>query len=89
MISETHRNGGRLRQSLRWLPRVLIALHVLLVLLGLQVPLSSPQMALAQTNTLQIEVISARDEPDHPDGPVLRGDEVTEYKYLINVDNTG
>jgi hypothetical protein len=43
----------------------------------------------AQTNTLQLNVISARSEPDAPGGPVLKGDPVTEYKYLINVDNTG
>jgi hypothetical protein len=45
--------------------------------------------AAAQTNTLQLRVISARTELDHPGGPVLKGDPVTEYKYLISVDNTG
>jgi hypothetical protein len=74
---------------MRWLLRVIVALNVLLGILGLQVPTSSPQVALAQTNTLQIEVVSARDEPDHPGGAVLKGDPVTEFKYIINVDNTG
>ncbi|HEM60860.1 MAG TPA: hypothetical protein ENO24_01075, partial [Chloroflexi bacterium] len=43
----------------------------------------------AQPNTLSLSVVSARSEPDHPGGPVLQGDPITEYKYLINVDNTG
>jgi len=43
----------------------------------------------AQSHTLQLSVISARTEPEHPGGPVLKGDPITEYKYLINVDNTG
>jgi len=49
---------------------------------------SVPQAA-AQTNTLTLSVISARTEPLAPGGPVAKGDPVTEYKYLINVDNTG
>ena len=46
-------------------------------------------VAQAATNTLMLNVISARSEPDAPGGPVLKGDPVTEFKYLINVDNTG
>jgi hypothetical protein len=49
---------------------------------------SVPQAA-AATNTLTLSVISARSEPGAPGGPVLKGDPVAEYKYLINVDNTG
>jgi PKD repeat protein len=52
-------------------------------------PGPSAPRALAQTNTLTLSLISARSEPDAPGGPVLKGDAVTEYKYLINVDNTG
>ncbi|HJW90163.1 MAG TPA: hypothetical protein VJ436_05950, partial [Anaerolineales bacterium] len=44
---------------------------------------------LAQTNTLHLQVVSARTEPDHPGGPVTQGDPITQYKFLINVDNTG
>ncbi|TKJ30226.1 MAG: hypothetical protein CEE40_05545 [Chloroflexi bacterium B3_Chlor] len=52
--------------------------------------LSPPPGTLAQTsNTLTLRVESARDEPRHPDGPVLKGDPVTTYRFLINVDNTG
>ena len=45
--------------------------------------------ALAQTNTLTIDVVSARTEPLFPLGPVAKGDAISEYKYIINVDNTG
>ncbi|HJX37022.1 MAG TPA: hypothetical protein VJ714_00350, partial [Anaerolineae bacterium] len=63
----------------------------LTLLLALVVPAAgtSAVPALAQANTLSLNVISARTEPDHPGGPVLQGDPITVYKYLINVDNTG
>ncbi|MBN1399604.1 MAG: hypothetical protein JXA74_02130, partial [Anaerolineae bacterium] len=47
------------------------------------------QAPLTQTNTITLKVISARTEPDAPGGPVLIGEAVTEFKYLISVDNTG
>ncbi len=50
--------------------------------------LQIPEMA-AQTNTLTLDVVSARTEPDAPGGSVLVGDPVAEYEYIINVDNTG
>ena len=43
----------------------------------------------APTNELILRVESARSEAAAPDGPVLKGQEVTEYQYLINIDNTG
>ncbi|MCP5099035.1 MAG: hypothetical protein GY943_26075, partial [Chloroflexi bacterium] len=43
----------------------------------------------AATNELILRVESARSEPNAPDGPVLEGDEVVQYQYLINIDNTG
>ncbi|MFN2168915.1 MAG: hypothetical protein ACK2U9_21990, partial [Anaerolineae bacterium] len=44
----------------------------------------------AQTNTITLEVISARTEPRAFDGAgVFKGDPVTNYEFLINVDNTG
>ena len=46
-------------------------------------------VAPAATNTLSVQVISARTEPDHPGGPVSQGDSISQYKFIINVDNTG
>ncbi|MDI6693903.1 MAG: SdrD B-like domain-containing protein [Anaerolineales bacterium] len=43
----------------------------------------------AETNTLTLRVVSARTEPDHPGGPVVQGQVISQYKFLINVDNTG
>ena len=48
----------------------------------------------AANGTLTLSVVSARNEPDHTnlDGspaPVLKGQAVTTYKYLINEDNVG
>ncbi len=44
----------------------------------------------ATTNDLDIAVISARTEPRAFGGDgVLEGDPITEFKYIINVDNTG
>jgi hypothetical protein len=43
----------------------------------------------ATTNMLTLRVQSARSEPNHPGGPVTLGDPIPEYKFLINVDNTG
>ena len=45
--------------------------------------------ASAATNTLKIEVVSARTEPRRPGGAVVKGDVLTSFKYIINVDNTG
>ncbi len=65
-------------------------LAVLLRWIGLPVVIlvfaSIASLSFAATVTLN--VISARTEPAHTP-PVLKGDAVTEYKYLINVDNTG
>jgi hypothetical protein len=46
--------------------------------------------ALQTTNTLYLRVISARTEPRALGGAgVVKGDPVTEYKFIINVDDTG
>ncbi|MEZ4864695.1 MAG: SdrD B-like domain-containing protein [Caldilineaceae bacterium] len=52
-------------------------------------PAPAPAAQVATTNDLTLQVVSARTEPNAPNGPVVKGDEVSEYKYLINVDNTG
>jgi hypothetical protein len=72
--------------------KVVLSFFFRLVLLTAMVfPAVGPSIptVLAQTNTLTLSVISARSEPDAPGGAVLKGDPITEYKYLINVDNTG
>ena len=53
--------------------------------------LAAPAVApLAQsTNLLQINVVSARTEPDRPGGAVIKGAPISLYEYIINVDNTG
>ena len=43
----------------------------------------------AANSTITLRVVSARTESDHPGGPVAKGDPITAYKFLINVDNTG
>lgn len=51
---------------------------------------SAPASAAAATNTLTLAVLSARTEPRAFGGAgVTKGDEVTAYRYIINVDNTG
>jgi hypothetical protein len=46
--------------------------------------------ALAASNTLTINVISARTEPRAFGGAgVSQGDPITNFKYIINIDNTG
>lgn len=45
---------------------------------------------LAQTNVMTLQVISARTEPKAFAGlGVTAGDPVTDFKYIINIDNTG
>jgi uncharacterized repeat protein (TIGR01451 family) len=55
-----------------------------------QLPMQAAQAA--PTNTLKIDVVSARTEPWAPDGsgsaPVTEGDDVPSYRWIINVDNT-
>lgn len=68
---------------------LLIGLTLFMALL-ISVASSRLQNTAAQTgNNLVLNVISARTEANAPGGPVLQGDPVTEYQYLINVDNTG
>jgi len=74
----------RKRSVLSLILQVALVLAAALPAVGSDVP-----RVQAQTNTLTLSVVSARTEADHPGGPVLKGDPVAEYKYLINVDNTG
>ena len=51
---------------------------------------SSQAAPLAQaTNQLALTVVSARTELNAPNGIVEKDDPVTEYQYMISVDNTG
>jgi len=61
---------------------------VLVMVAGMQALLPSPR-AQAAGNTLELSVVAASTNPDAPGGLVSSGDPVTEYEWLINVDNTG
>ncbi len=43
----------------------------------------------ATTSALTVSVTSARTEPHAPGGPVTKGQSVPDFRYMINVDNTG
>lgn len=45
---------------------------------------AAPTAPLAATHVLALNVVSARSA-----GPINQGDPITEYQYLINIDNTG
>lgn len=68
--------------------RILSMLMTLNLILGL-FSLTPPTPVQAADGTVTLSVISARDEPAHPGGAVLKGDSVPEYKYLINADDVG
>ncbi|MBW7885882.1 MAG: hypothetical protein H3C34_25275, partial [Caldilineaceae bacterium] len=88
-----------LRRQLRRGSRLIQILLILATVLGPLAPtLAPPVMAAAPatlaaqaqpTNILVLNVVSARTEPNAPGGPVLKGDPVPTYQYLINEDNTG
>lgn len=70
----------------RWTVTVIT---VLVMTIGNFAPFASTT-ALAATNTLTLNVISARTDPRAFGGAgVTAGDAVTEYQYIINIDNTG
>jgi hypothetical protein len=50
---------------------------------------AAESQAYAGPFAVTLSVISARTEDDAPGGPVKKGDAITEYKFLINEDNTG
>ncbi len=63
---------------------------VLALTAALLVTLPLPKASAAPSNTLNVEVQSARTEPQALGGAgVHEGDPVTSYKFLINEDNTG
>lgn len=51
--------------------------------------LVSAPAAQAATTVLDLKVVSARSEIHAPGGPVTKGQAITDFKFLINVDNTG
>lgn len=77
--------------------RLGLALALIVVNITAAMPTATPRARaapvvapLAQSaNQLQLNVISARTEPAAPNGPVVKGDLITEYEYLISEDNTG
>jgi uncharacterized repeat protein (TIGR01451 family) len=59
-------------------------------------PAATPRAAAqAAATTLTLKVVSARTEPAHTDpgtgdpAPVVQGDAIINYAYIINIDNTG
>jgi hypothetical protein len=71
------------------LHRILGSALALVLMLGLQAVLPSAH-ADAATNTLTLKVISARTEPRFNGGAgVTKGAAIPNFKYIINVDNTG
>lgn len=50
---------------------------------------ASPAAPAETTNTINLQVTAARDEPNADIGPVTRGDPITEFKWQIVVDNVG
>jgi hypothetical protein len=71
--------------------RLLMVVFVLATSVGVYRP-AQVRTAKAQTpatNVLTLSVVSARTEPNHPGGSVTQGDPISEYKFLINLDNTG
>ena len=51
---------------------------------------ASPAQQAATTNTLSLSVVSARTEPAFKNNTgVVKGDPITQYQYIINIDNTG
>ena len=74
--------------------RLMVVLLILVIMLGQQSSLGvlaqSSQAPLAAPNTLTLNVISARTEPRAFGGAgVVQGDPITNFKYIINIDNTG
>ncbi|MFN8443242.1 MAG: SdrD B-like domain-containing protein [Caldilineaceae bacterium] len=64
----------------------LLPLSPLMASTALAAPAAAP---LAQTTQFKLNVVSARTEPNAPNGPVVAGQAVTQFKYLINLDNVG
>jgi hypothetical protein len=66
-----------------------VALSLAMLAGGVQFLIPIPPAA-AATNTLTLKVVSARAEPRAFAGTgVSKGDPITEFKYIINIDNTG
>lgn len=69
--------------------RILAVWLIFAIAFGTQTAIQ-PSSARAATNTLTLSVVSARTEPRAFGGAgVTMGDAITQFKYIINVDNTG
>ena len=81
----------------RVLERLGIILSLLLASIATALPVAMPAALAApataplaqSSSTLTLNVVSARTEPDRPGGGVIKGAPITQYEYLISVDNTG
>jgi hypothetical protein len=86
--SKEQRNmaGSRIGYGRRGRQRRLMAVWAsMLVILAAQAAWTVPAVS-AATNTIKFNVVSARTEPRTN---VVKGDEITNFKFLINIDNTG
>ncbi len=83
----------RVRVWPRGLERLLSGMMALALLLAPLSAVSAAPVERAEVQQasppLRLTVVSARTEPNRPQGAVTEGDAVPEYQYLINVDNTG
>ena len=87
MTQKALRNSDR--QTSRFWRWTVSLITVLVMSIGSFTPFASTTVQ-AATNTLSMSVISARTEPRAFGGAgVVQGDSITNFKYIINVDNTG
>lgn len=78
-------------------PAFFLRVLLLLVMMASLLPAPAPALAAVQNapavislNTFTLQVVSARTEPRAFDGAgVIKGDPVSSYKYIINLDNSG
>ena len=64
--------------------RLFLTVTLLALVLGSQAVTTT--VVRADTNTLTLSVVSANDSATYG---ITKGDPITEFKYMINIDNTG
>jgi len=93
----TYRSKHKPDQPGRGILRICLITNLILAILAPLAPVLAPPVlaapaaapAAAPTNVLTLNVISARSEPRHQPAAVAKGDAITQFKYIINIDNTG
>ena len=91
--SRTGHRPRRIRSLGTWLASALLIGMQLAVPVAQAAPISSAAapaaVPAAPTSTVTLAVQAARTEPLADIGPVTIGQDVTAYKFMINLDNTG